>query len=75
MPCCAVIMCCTCGSIVHLLWQVLDIGNNSICEEGAGALARLLLAKAGSIKDLVMYMNDIGDAGAARLATALRECK
>jgi hypothetical protein len=68
-------MCCAGGSRVQLLWQVLDIGNNSICEEGASSLARLLLAKAGSIKDFVMYMNDIGDAGAARLATALRECK
>ncbi len=54
---------------------MLDVGNNSICEEGAAALGRLLLAKAGSIKDFVMYMNDIGDTGAARLATALRECK
>ncbi len=51
------------------------MGNNSITEAGAGALARLLLAKKGSLRELVMYMNDIGDAGAARLATALRDCK
>jgi hypothetical protein len=54
---------------------VLDLGNNSVTERGAVSLARLLLAKKASIRDLVMYMNDIGDAGAARLASALRDCK
>lgn len=42
--------------------HVLDMGNNSIGRGGASALAKYL-AKSKSLKELNLYMNDIGTAG------------
>ena len=42
--------------------HVLDIGNNSISKEGASALAKYM-KKSSGLKELNMYMNDIGTAG------------
>jgi Ran GTPase-activating protein (RanGAP) involved in mRNA processing and transport len=42
--------------------RVLDLGNNSMTEVGAAALARLLHGKR-SLRELNLYMNDIQDGG------------
>ena len=42
--------------------HVLDLGNNSISREGASALAAYMKKSTG-LKELNMYMNDIGTAG------------
>ena len=42
--------------------HVLDLGNNSISREGASALAAYMKKSVG-LKELNMYMNDIGTAG------------
>jgi Ran GTPase-activating protein (RanGAP) involved in mRNA processing and transport len=46
----------------------LDLGNNSISSgEGARAVASLLRIQT-SITDLVLYMNDLGDAGVGKVS-------
>ena len=42
--------------------HVLDLGNNSISKEGASALAAYM-KKSSALKELNLYMNDIGTAG------------
>ncbi len=42
--------------------HVLDLGNNSISREGASALAAYM-KKSSGLKELNLYMNDIGTAG------------
>lgn len=42
--------------------HVLDLGNNSMTAEGATALATCM-EKHRELKDLNLYMNDIGSAG------------
>ena len=42
--------------------QVLDLGNNSVSREGASALAAYM-KKSSGLKELNLYMNDIGTAG------------
>jgi Ran GTPase-activating protein (RanGAP) involved in mRNA processing and transport len=54
--------------------EVLDLGNNSLTSASAEPLARLLHQK-GTLKDLNLYMNELGEAGAAALADALAACK
>lgn len=54
--------------------EVLDLGNNSLTPDAADVLARLLYQKP-SLKDLNLYMNELGNAGIARLAPALAGCK
>ncbi len=49
--------------------RLLDLGNNSMGEAGAAAMTRLLAAKR-SLKELNLYMNDIGDAGVSRVRAA-----
>ncbi len=53
---------------------MLDLGNNSMGAEGGAALARMLHEKK-SIRELTLYMNEIGDAGMESLAQAIKECK
>jgi hypothetical protein len=44
----------------------LDLGNNGITDRGANALSTLLHAKR-SLKELNLYMNDIGDHGVSKV--------
>lgn len=50
---------------------MLDLGNNGLSEGGAAALTRLLSVKR-SLKELHLYMNDIGDTGIARVGNRTR---
>ncbi len=45
---------------------VLDLGNNSMSDQATGAVARLLHGKR-SLKELNLYMNDIGDHGMSKV--------
>ncbi|CAK0782497.1 hypothetical protein CVIRNUC_005717 [Coccomyxa viridis] len=47
----------------------LDFGNNNISAEGAEAIADIV--KRAHLKELNLYMNDIGDAGILKIASAL----
>lgn len=49
----------------------IDLGNNSISLEGASALAELLRAK-NALRDINIYMNDIGDDGAFQVGIFLQ---
>lgn len=49
--------------------HVLDMGNNSIGREGASALAKYM-AKSKTLKELNLYMNDVGTAGITEVRTA-----
>jgi hypothetical protein len=49
--------------------RVLDFGNNSISEAGVASLAQLLAVKP-HLKELNLYMNDIGNSGAAKVGGA-----
>ncbi|KAF8055831.1 EGY2 [Scenedesmus sp. PABB004] len=55
--------------------KLLDVGNNSLSAASAAPLARLLHSAAGSLVELNAYMNELGDAGLAALAPALKDCK
>lgn len=46
--------------------KVLDVGNNSLTEAGAAALAEWLPG-AGALQELNVYMNDMGDGGAFKV--------
>lgn len=46
--------------------KVLDIGNNSMTGDGVAAVAKLLLAKP-TLRELNLYMNDLGDTGVSRV--------
>ena len=46
--------------------KVLDVGNNSLTEGGAAALAEWLPG-AGELLELNVYMNDMGDGGAHKV--------
>jgi Ran GTPase-activating protein (RanGAP) involved in mRNA processing and transport len=46
--------------------HVLDLGNNSMGAEGADALARLLMTKT-QLKELNLYMNDVGSIGIGKV--------
>lgn len=46
--------------------KVLDVGNNSLTEAGAGALAEWLPG-AKALQELNVYMNDMGDGGALKV--------
>lgn len=50
--------------------RALDVGNNSITAAGAEPLARFLFNSA-TLKDLNLYMNDLGDEGVGKLAAAV----
>ena len=50
--------------------QVVDFGNNSLTSAGAAPLARLLAGR--TLRELNLYMNELGDAGAALLSKALK---
>lgn len=50
--------------------KTLDIGNNGMSKEGAAAVANLVRACPG-LKELNLYMNEIGDDGASSLASAI----
>jgi NLR family CARD domain-containing protein 3 len=50
--------------------KTLDIGNNGMSKEGAAAVANLVRACPG-LKELNLYMNEIGDEGASSLASAI----
>ena len=47
--------------------RVLDFGNNSMTAVGGDALAKLLNSEL-SLRDLNLYMNDLGDAGIAKVS-------
>lgn len=49
--------------------HVLDMGNNGISREGASALAKYM-AKSKSLKELNLYMNDIGTAGITEVSSS-----
>jgi Ran GTPase-activating protein (RanGAP) involved in mRNA processing and transport len=53
--------------------EVLDLGN-SLTSESSDVLARLLFNKP-NLRDVNLYMNELGNDGAARLAPALAACK
>jgi hypothetical protein len=55
--------------------EVLDVGNNSLSAASADVLARLMHQKAASIKDINLYMNELGNSGIATLAPAIAACK
>ena len=48
--------------------HVLDLGNNSISREGASALAAYM-KKSSGLKELNLYMNDIGTAGITQVCS------
>ena len=50
--------------------RVVDFGNNSLTSEGAGPLAKLLSNR--TLRELNLYMNELGDAGAGLLSKALK---
>ena len=50
--------------------HVLDMGNNSISKDGAKALADYM-AKSKTLKELNLYMNDIGTAGITDVRLAM----
>lgn len=50
--------------------HVLDLGNNSMTAEGAALLA-LVMEKHGELRDLNLYMNDIGSAGLSKVLLAV----
>jgi len=54
--------------------EVLDVGNNSLSPESADVLTRLLYQKT-AIKDVNLYMNELGNNGIAQLAPAIAACK
>jgi Ran GTPase-activating protein (RanGAP) involved in mRNA processing and transport len=70
---CCVVLCCVQSREAPL--KVLDIGNNSLSPAAAEPLARLLHGKSEKLVEFNMYMNEIGDAGMAKLAPAFKECK
>lgn len=51
--------------------HVLDLGNNSMTAEGAASLAAYM-EKHRELKDLNLYMNDIGSAGLEKVLLCLR---
>lgn len=53
--------------------KTLDIGNNTMTEEGAQNLAKLLKAK--QLVELDVYNNDFGDAGMYQIAGSLKDNK
>lgn len=50
--------------------HVLDLGNNSMTAEGATALAAFM-ERHREVKDLNLYMNDIGSAGLQKVGQTL----
>lgn len=50
--------------------QVVDFGNNAVTSEGATSLARLLANR--TLRELNLYMNELGDAGATSISKALK---
>ena len=50
--------------------KALEFANNSIGPEGAVAISELIRS-VSTLESLNIYMNDIGDSGAFKLATAL----
>eukprot|EP00798_Chlamydomonas_sp_ICE-L_P019001 gene19001-25585_t len=50
--------------------KILDIGNNSITPLGADAVARMMQGKK-SLKEINLYMNDVGDEGMPKELTTL----
>ena len=51
--------------------HVLDLGNNEMSVEGAAALAAYL-ERHRELRDLNLYMNDIGSSGLDKVASPLR---
>lgn len=50
--------------------RVVDFGNNSLTSDGAAPLAELLANR--TLRELNLYMNELGDAGATVLSKALK---
>jgi Ran GTPase-activating protein (RanGAP) involved in mRNA processing and transport len=50
--------------------RVVDFGNNGLTAAAAAPLARLLAGR--TLRELSLYMNELGDAGAATLSKALK---
>lgn len=46
--------------------HTLDLGNNSLTDEGGAAIARLLAGKK-TLRDVNLYMNDIGNSGVTKV--------
>ena len=53
---------------------MLDVGNNSLTAASSEVIARLLFQKP-AVKDLNLYMNELGNEGMSRIAPALAQCK
>ena len=50
--------------------RVVDFGNNSLTSEGAAPLAKLLSNR--TLRELNLYMNELGDAGAELISKSLK---
>ena len=48
--------------------KLLDLGNNSMTDEGVASVARLLQHWRNNLRELNLYMNDIGDVGIDRVS-------